>query len=203
MEDLQTLWHKAQQREDARGLPAIEIDKIIHQRSRSVFNTFKRTVFWELIFNGLFTLSCAYYGWVSELRKYPVITSAFLVLLIGFVAWQFFFYQRLRRHPYNHDVHCYPQSSISLLRQYVWHYKIVYGVGLPISVVLGFIFGFEISQQGADFPFYELPENSWLIAAISIAGLVTVLGVLHLMIKYFYQKKIDRMQQLIDDLEKS
>ena len=201
MEDLQTLWHKAQRQEDAQVLPAVEIDKIVHQKSLSVFTTFKRTVFWELLFNILFTLSCVYYGWVSELRKFPVIVGACLLLLVGFVTWQLFFYLRLRRHPYDHNVHHYLRSSLALLKEYVLHYKIVYGALLPIAAVLGFALESAAEKAGTELPLLVLPENPWLAGIMVMATSALVIGALYFLLKFLYQAKIDRMQTLVNNLE--
>lgn len=202
MEDLQTLWHKAQRQEDAHTLPDQQIDKMIRQKSRGIFDKFTRTVLGELLFNVLFTLGTACYVMMSELKQFPLIMGVMFLMLAGYQSWQFAFYRRLRRHATDHDIHGYLQSSLRLLKQFVFHYKIVYGIVTPISIMLGFWLGMRASQADVELPLAELPENPWMASVVVAGTLAIVLLCIHLNLKYLYQKKIDRMQQLVNDLER-
>lgn len=201
MDDLQTLWRSAQPAADTQALPDQQIDQMIHRKSRSTFEEFRRTVFWEMLFNVLFTIGCAYYVMTSAFRAFPISMGATFVVLAGFLVWQFRFYQRLRRHPFDTDVRQYLQSALALLRKYVLHYKIMYGITMPISLVLGFIIGFTASKEGVALPLVQLPTNPWLAWLWVIGASCLVFLVIYLLIKYLYQHKINRLQQLVDELE--
>lgn len=201
MDDLQTLWRSAQPAADTQALPDQQIDQMIHQKSRSTFEKFRRTVFWEMLFNGLFTLGCIYYVLVSEFRAFPFTMGAILMLVLGFLGWQLRFYQRLRRHPFEANVHYHLQLALALLKKYVLHYKILFGVMLPITAVLSFGMGVAAGKEGLDLPFYELPQHPWLAGLLVVAVLGLSLAAVHFQLKYLYQHKINRMQQLVDELE--
>ena len=184
-------------------VPDQQVDTMIQQKSRSTFDTFRQTVRWEMTFNILFTLGAVGYTLVSELRRFPVICGLMFVIMTGFLVWQVSFYQRLRRHPVDHDVRGYLQSTLTLLKQYVLHYKIVYGVVTPLAGGVGFVLGFAAGQSEVELPILRLPENPWLAGLFVIAILVLTVVIVHLHLKYFYQNKIDRMQRLVDELESS
>ena len=201
MDNLQTLWRNAQSVEDEQKLVTEQIDTIIRRKSQNEFGKFKRTVFWEMLFNVAFTVGCACYALVSEFRAFPVIVGTTFLVIGSFLVWQFTFYRRLCRHPFSVDVHHYLRSALALLKKYVLHYKIVYGILLPVSGAIGFALGFAASQEGAELPLYELPENPWLAWLIIIAIIGTAFLIVHLQFKYLYQPKINRLQRMVDELE--
>ncbi len=201
MDNLQTLWRNAQPAEDQQALATQQIETIIHQKSQSEFDKFKRTVFWEMIFNIVFTLGCAYYALVSEFRAFPVPVGATFLAIGSFHIWQLTFYRRLCRHPFSVDVRHYLQSALALLKKYVLHYKVVYGILLPVSGMIGLALGSAASQEGTELPIYELPNEPWL--AFLVVGVVLSLAFLtiHFQFKYLYQPKINRLQRLVDELQ--
>lgn len=201
MDNLQTLWHKAQPAADEQQLVSEQIDTIIRRKSQNELDEFKRTVFWEMLLSVAFTLFCIYYALTTEFRGFPLIMGSTFLVIIVFLAWQFTFYRRLCRHPFSADVHHYLQSTLALLRKYVLHYKIVYGILLPICGVLGFTLGFAASQEGTELPMYELPENPWLALLVVVTILVMTFLIIHFQFKYLYQPKINRLQRLLDELQ--
>ena len=201
MDNLQALWRNAQSVEDEQKLVTEQIDTIIRRNSQNEFDKFKRTVFWEMLFNVAFTVGCAYYALVSEFRAFPVIVGGTFLVIGSFLVWQFTFYRRLCRHPFSADVHHYLRSALALLKKYVLHYKIVYGILLPVSGMLGFALSYTASQEGTELLMYKLPENPWLAILIVGALLGLTFLIIHLQFKYLYQPKINRLQRMVDELQ--
>lgn len=200
MDNLQTLWHKAQLPGDELALGVEQISRVIHQKSRSEFDKFRRTLFWEILFNGAFTIVCGVYVMMSTLREFPAIMITTFLIIGGFLAWQYYFYQRLCRHSIDTDVYCHLKSGLALLKKFVLHYKIVYGILLPISGILGFALGFMAEKEGTEVPLYELPQNPWLAILFVVSVLGLAFTMIHFQFKYLYQPKINRMQRMLEEL---
>jgi hypothetical protein len=201
MDNLQALWHNTQSVEDEQKLVTEQIDTIIRRKSQNEFDKFKRTVFWEMLFNVAFTVGCVCYALVSEFRAFPVIVGTTFLVIGSFLFWQFTFYRRLCRHPFSVDVHHYLRSALALLKKYVLHYKIVYGILVPVSGMIGLALGAAASQAGTELPLYELPKSPWLAFLVVGALLCLAFLIIHLQFKYLYQPKINRLQRMVDELQ--
>ncbi len=200
MDDLQTLWHKAQPAGDEQALATEQLTHVIRQKSRNEFEKFRRTLFWEILFNAAFTIACGIYVMVSAFREFPLIMSAAFLMIGGFLAWQCGFYLRLHQHSIVTDVRQRLESDLAILRKFVLHYKIAYGVMLPLSGVLGFMLSASAMDAGTDLPIHELPQNPWIGIPLTIAILGLAFLAIHFQFKYLYQPKINRIQALLDAL---
>ena len=203
MEDLQTLWHKAQQQENAEGLASARIEEIIRQKSHHEFDKFKRVVWWEVVMGGMIVPLIMYFAWQTELRNHLLVAFVLVMLPVGLLGWQYRFLQRMNQIRYEDDVCHYLLTALATLKKYVFNYKVFIVIYLPFGLVLGAIIGHHLKTGGQTTLLAERPENVWMAGGIIISGIALMLFGVHAYINHLYQAKIDRIQTLIHELRAS
>ena len=199
MDSLQTLWHRAQPKE-AQELPSAQIKKIVGQKSINEFERFRQLLGWEIVINTPLTVVIIYWLATSELSKIPFFVPLFIVIGIVYFLWQCLFYHQMQQHRASDDVLDYLNKGLAILKRYVWHFKIIIGGSILLGFCLGFLMGYYDTEAVENSVLIYIEDPFWnLVLALGIVAIM--LTTIHFYIKHLYQAKINRMQQLLDDLE--
>ena len=199
MDSLQTLWHNAQP-EEAQKLPSAQIEKIISRKSINEFERFKQLLGWEIVINTPLTVAIIYWLTVSELNKIPFVLPSFVAMGTVYFLWQCVFYRQMQQHQASDDVLDYLNKGLAILKRYVWHFKIIIGGSIVLGFCLGFLMGYYDTEAVEDSALIYVEDPFWnLVLALGVVAIMLI--TIHFYIKHLYQAKINRMQQLLDDLE--
>ena len=199
MDSLQTLWHSAQPKE-AQELPSAQIKKIIGQKSANEFERFRQLLGWEIIINTPLTVVITYWLATSELTKIPFVLPSFVMIGVVYFLWQCLFYYQMQQHRASDDVLDYLNKGLVILKRYVWHFKMILGGSIVLGLCLGFLIGYYDAEAVESSALIYIEDPFWnLVLALGIV--IVILVTVHFYIKHLYQAKINRMQQLLDDLE--
>ena len=199
MDSLQTLWHKAQPKE-TQDIPSAQIKKIVGQKSINEFERFRQLLGWEIVINTPISIAIIYWIATSELNRIPFVLPSFVIIAIVYFLWQCVFYRQMQQHQASDDVLDYLKKGLAILRRYVWHHKIIIGGFLVMGFCLGFLIEQYDAQAVEDSALIYVEDPFWnLVLALGIVAIMLI--IIHFYIKHLYQAKINRIQQLLDDLE--
>lgn len=115
--------------------------------------------------------------------------------------WQYLFYKRMKQHQLKEDVYHYLREGLVILERYVLNYKIITAASLGLGLLVGFLTAENIitDSQHSAFTIVDDPYQNLVIVFI-IADLLLI-GIF-LNIKHQYQPKINRMWQLLAELQR-
>ena len=197
MDNLQTLWHKAQSPEDEAALSNQQIDKMVRQKSYNEFENFRWIVMWEF-WGGIIGTPILLYAFRdSVLLTYPFLLIILLLIQGSFCVWQYHFLRQINRVRFAEDVHHYLVDAISVMKRYVFNYRIISAVVFPAGLAFGFLAG-----KDGDEPFViEMPDQPVVAIVIGLCCVGLSLLVLHFQIEYFFQRKINRLRKMLKELQ--
>lgn len=196
MEELQALWHKASVREES-PVTRAELDRLVSQRSSDELQRFRRVIVLECATTWLIVpfLLCWVF-WRPEQQRAAIP----LLALVGGILY---FYHRalhqFNRIHYEDSIQTYLQRALTFLKTYVRHLKVFYWASGTVGFGVGYFWAGS-SEAGDDYLF--LPSPFWNLV-ITLAGVAGIVLFLHLYIKYLYQARIDKLEQLLRELSEN
>ncbi|MEM9832398.1 MAG: hypothetical protein AAF944_17330 [Bacteroidota bacterium] len=193
MEELQDLWRKASVKE-TESVSQSELEAAISRRSSDELAKFRQVIKWEYFTTWPIVLWLIY-----ETFRQPGYWMA-TVPLLAFCAYMIYFYRKaLTQSTYVHyddSIQVYLQQTLTFLKSYVRHFKIICWA----SVGIGFLYGFMLDeyQEGKErLVIFEL-STFFMVAFV----LLVVFG-MHFYIKYLYQARIDAIENLLKEFREN
>lgn len=184
------------------------VEEMIGQKSNDELEKFRKTVRFEYIFTLLlFPLTAMGGRWIV-----PDEVSYFALNL--FLGGCLFFYRRVihKSHQIHveDDLRTYLQNALSFIKSYVRQYLLVCWLGGVVGLYIGAIGGHDAGiELGKSLAESENLMLEWLanqegVINLSLIFLVIsgIVGI-HLYVKYLYQVRIIKLQQLLEELDEA
>lgn len=192
MEELQALWHNASDEENTQ-VSKEELDALVSQSSSNELAKLRKVIYLEYVATW-FVLPILVFSmyWRSV---FPLLAISLLVLTV----YLLYFYRKALRQfdqiRYEDNIQNYLQKALSFVKTYVRRYKMIYWVTIGFGIIIGYSGGYY-SEGKEELQFTA--SSKWNLAIIG--GLViTAILFTHFYIKYLYQARINKLEELLQD----
>lgn len=186
MDELRELWKK-EQGDDT--IAQKEVD--LSSTTESVVDKMKKALFWEDIFNKLFSIVLFVYLIYTKEYLYGV---GFVVFMAPVLWYYNYIITEIEKFTYQTDVKNYLQNIYRILRVFVIRYRAIVVVLVPISFLYGFYVGYQENTEPD-----KVIEPTTIIIAVIV--LLVFYGLAELYIYLLYGRKLEKLKKLLEGVE--
>jgi ABC-type phosphate/phosphonate transport system permease subunit len=194
MEDLQALWNKAARAEQPR-IDRETLQRIISRKSNNELSKFRRVVIFELIFTIIIVGALVALGVVYEDLIWH---NSLLALFCGLLC--LFYGQTLRQYRHIHvedDLKAYLCNATAFLKKYIRQYILISWTGGLVGFLIGFYLQHDEEGRWGTGMLQSFSLAQW---GIFLSICLLSLPFAYLYIKKLYQKRLENLQQLLNEL---
>ena len=200
LEDLKSIWKSSEPAFQPKN--ETEIASMLTGRSRSIIETLKRNVWFELVLTLVVSVALLVYALALTSG---MLQWAFISILVICLAYTFYYIKKLmllnRFNPANENVHANLVSLIDSLTGYLKFYRRSYSILYPLYFGLVLLLG-AIERGTAQF-LEHLSKPKTIAYLLTMAALVFFLctSFTNWYLKKLYGNHLDKLKGLLKDLE--
>ena len=191
--DIRSIWQKSKAFEQP---ASVDIDRLEKTKTKTTLYWIKfilRIEFWLNIVVFPFYIHYTY-----NVRNDTTFTIIYAGIALVYAFYYLFLIKQIKGFSYDGDVVQSLRKVYGYLNFYLLHYKVV----IWLSLVVGLIIGYNDDKKSGEIS-ADLTQQEWLIMIGTTIIFALVIGaILHFLIHLIYGRKIKRLKQIVNSLEK-
>ena len=202
LDDLKSIWKQV--RPGMEQKKEEEIASMIKGRSNSIISKLKRSVWFELIF----TIICGLgLGICAIMLERGALMWTILSLIVLFVSYLFYYVKKIillnQFDSSSENLKSSLEHLLKRLNTYLTFYKRSYAILYPVYFCLGVMFG--AIERGLDDFINHLsqPKTILYLAFLAIAFFVLTIFITNWYLKKLYGNHLDKLKDLLNELQSS